>query len=242
MPATRTPLRADDIAAVSHEVRQPLASVRGLTEMLLGRWAEFSDEDKTDMLTEVRHNAERVGRLIDELLEASRSGTSEPVLRRRETDIAALVARVGRDVRITHPELDLSLECDTGLPPVMVDAFKVEQVLANVLQNACQHGSPAGVRVAVVLQPVLRGDVVRVSVSDNGKGINRGDLRHVTEKFFRGPEGRQSGLGLGLWISKGIVEAHGGELVVSSVPGAGTTLCFTIPLQDGAAAGKLAGK
>jgi signal transduction histidine kinase len=269
---SRPPELSDFIAAVSHEVRQPVASIRGLTEMLLGHWADFSEKEKIDMLREVHHNGDRVGRLVDELLEASRSGTSQLVLRRQETDVSALVAQVTSDLRISHPDLEVSVELSPELPKVLVDPFKLEQVLANILENACEHGSAADVQVAGALKPMPGGDVVEISVSDKGKGIARRDLSHVSEMSFRGatgdpagpgpegpgpegpgpegpgPEGLgrrgpgQKGLGLGLWISKGIVEAHGGELVASSVPGEGTTMSFTIPLHDGAGAGKLAGK
>jgi signal transduction histidine kinase len=242
MPAPH-PRPADELlATVSHELRQPLASIRGLTEMLLGHWADFSDNDKTDMLREVHHNAARVGCLVDELLEASRSVARPPVLQRRETDMAALVARVARSLKISHPELEVSVEQSPRLPKALVDPFKVEQVLANLLENAGQHGSAAGVQVAATLRSARGDDVVEISVSDKGNGIAPGDLPHITEKFFRAAKGRGDGLGLGLWISRQIVEAHGGELMASSVPGEGTTLRFTIPLHPRPAAGKLAGK
>ncbi len=242
MSASHRPQCDEFIATLSHELRQPVASIRALTEMLLGHWADFSDNDKTDMLSEVSHNAERLGRLIDGLIEASRSKPSRPGPRRRETDVGALVAGVARNLKISHPELEVSVELPPGLPNVLVDPFKLEQVLGNLLENACRHGSPAGVQVAAALKPGRRGDVVEISVSDKGTGIAPGDLPHVTEKFFRAAKGRDDGLGLGLWISKQIIEAHGGELVAESVPGEGTTVRFTIPLHHRPAAGKLAGK
>jgi signal transduction histidine kinase len=232
----------DVIAAVSHEVRQPLASIRGLTEMLLGHWSDFSDKDKTDMLYEVQHNAERVGRLIDELLEASRSEAGPLMLRQKETYVAALVARVAAGLRLSYPDLQVDVRFPPELPNVWVDPFKLEQVLANLLENAYKHGSPAHVVVAGVVKSTTSGGFVEISVSDKGNGIPPEELPHVTDKYFRGASSHQGGLGLGLWISKGIVEAHGGELVASSVPGQGATVRFTIPLHDDATAGKLAGK
>jgi signal transduction histidine kinase len=120
-------------------------------------------------------------------------------------------------------------------------SLEVRQPLADILENACTHGSPGGVRVAAALEPAKTGDVVEISVSDKGKGIAPADLSGVTQRYYRGANASQDGLGLGLWISKATVEAHGGELTVSSEPGAGTTVGFTIPLRDGTPAGKLAG-
>jgi signal transduction histidine kinase len=178
--ASPKPRCADVIATMGHELRRPLASIRGLTKMLLGHWADFSEKDSVQMAP--------------------------------------------------------------GLPKVPVGPLKREQVLANLSENACKHGSPGAVQVTGALKPAPGGEVVEVSVSDKGKGIATDDLARITEKFYSGAGGDERGLGLGLWVSKGIVEAHGGQLVASSVPGDRTTLGFTIPLHDGATAGKLAGQ
>ena len=104
IPGPTEPSRRQElIAAASHEVRQPIATIRGLTGMLIGHWAEFSDNDRTEMLKEVHHNAERIGRLLDELLEAGLSGRDHVVLRRREIDLSPLVAGVVKDVGILLP-------------------------------------------------------------------------------------------------------------------------------------------
>jgi len=229
------------IAAVSHELRQPLASIRGLTEMMLGHWADFSDDDKVQMLQGVLHDAERVGRLIDELLDVSRLEAGQLALQRRATDVGALAARVVNNLKLSYPDLEATVEIGPRLPTIIVDPFKLEQVFANILENACKYGSPAGIHIAASHNPAPGAAVVEISVSDRGEGIAAEDLPHVTEKFYRRAEGKPSGLGLGLWISKEIVEAHGGELVATSVAGKGTTVSFTIPLHEDARTGKLAG-
>jgi signal transduction histidine kinase len=227
------------IATVSHELRQPLASIRGLTEMMLGHWADFTDEDKLRMLQGVLHDAERVGRMIDELLDVSRLESGQLALHRRATDLAAVAARVVNNLKLSYPGLEATVDIDEQLASVIVDPFKLEQVFANIVENACKYGSPVGIHITASHNPTA--GEVEISVSDKGEGIATDDLPHVTEKFYRGGEGKSSGLGLGLWISKEIVEAHGGELVATSEVGTGTTLRFTIPLHEDARTDKLAG-
>ena len=154
-PAQRSPSGADVptaefIAAVSHELRQPLASIRGLTEMLLGHWGDFSDQDKTEMLREVLHDAERLGHLVDELLDFSRMGSGQLRLRWMETDLGKIAARAMSNLALSFPEVGVTVELPPGFPKIMADPFKVEQVLFNLLENSCQHGSAAAVRVVVV--------------------------------------------------------------------------------------------
>ena len=261
-------------AMVGHEMRRPLTSIKGYTEMLLAHWEDFSDADKIGMLKEMRHDAERVGRLIDDLVEVSRLETGRASLVLRQVDMADLVARVVADLKAAYPVLEASVEIPPQLPPVVADPFRLEQVIGNILENACQYGSPGTVRIRGSYHPSpfpnrapgvsggpLPGTgqppagewgdgptgqqapsgVVEIAISDKGEGIAPDDLPHVTEKFYRSAAARRGGLGLGLWISKSIVEAHGGRLVASSVAGEGATVHFTIPLRRDGGSGKLAG-
>ncbi|MGH9106909.1 MAG: sensor histidine kinase [Acidimicrobiales bacterium] len=230
------------IATVSHELRQPLASIRGFTEMLLGHWDDFTDGDKVDILGAVHHDALRLSRLVDELLDVSRLESGRMPLFRRETDIAPLVHRVLADLKLVYPELQATVEIPARFPPLAADPFKLEQVLANILENACKYGSPGTVRISLAERSGPGRGTAEIAVSDQGAGIDPEELPHITEKFFhRGAESEVGGLGLGLWISRGIVEAHGGALVATSGRGQGTTVRFTIPLHQGRSAGKLAG-
>jgi chemotaxis family two-component system sensor kinase Cph1 len=112
-----------------------------------------------------------------------------------------------------------------GVPEVYADPDKLEQVLTNLVENAAKYGDPRG----MVVEAAVEGDAVAVSVTDRGEGIPEADLPRVFTKFFRRDHGRPTGTGLGLWISRGLVEAHGGELVATSPPGAGATFTFTLP-------------
>ena len=213
------------VSTVSHELRSPLTSVKGYVSLLLNRWDRIDDDKKRDMLAQVHHDADRVTRLVTELLDISRLETGRLVLRRQLVDVARLATSVVDKVAMTHPDLDCRVEVDAEVPEVYADPDKLEQVLTNLVENAAKYGSLRD----MVVTGVVEGGHVRVSVSDTGEGIPADDLPRVFTKFFRRDHGRPTGTGLGLWISRGLVEAHGGELTATSEPGRGATFTFTLP-------------
>jgi len=213
------------ISTVSHELRSPLTSVKGYVSLMLNRWERIDDDKKREMLAQVHHDADRVTRLVTELLDISRLETGRLVLRRQLVDLGAVAGEVVDKVRIEYPELDCAVSIDPDVPQVYADPDKVQQVLTNLVENAAKYGSPVGMAVTARVE----GDTVAVSVSDRGEGIPEADLPRVFTKFFRRDHGRPTGTGLGLWISRGLVEAHGGELVATSPPGEGATFTFTLP-------------
>jgi signal transduction histidine kinase len=219
------PSGAEVVSTVSHELRSPLTSVKGYTSLLLNRWDRLRDDQKKMMLEQIQHDADRVTRLIGELLDISRLETGRLTLRRQMVDLPVLAANVVAKVGIGYPELECELSFPPDFPAVYADADKLEQVLTNLVENAAKYASPVGLQV--------RGEhdegSVEVAVTDHGEGIPPDDLPHVFRKFFRRDQGKPSGTGLGLWISRGLVEAHGGHLTAESTLGAGSTFRFTLP-------------
>ena len=213
---------------MSHELRSPLTSVKGYTSLLLNRWDRLKDDQKRMMLEQVHHDADRVTRLITELLDISRLETGRLVLRRQRVDVAQVAADVVEKLTITYADLDCKVSFPDDFPAVFADPDKVEQVLTNLVENAAKYGSTEGM---TVVGEVLDGEVA-VAVSDTGEGIPPSDLPMVFKKFFRGDMGRPTGTGLGLWISRGLVEAHGGRLSADSEEGKGSVFTFTIPVVD----------
>jgi len=213
------------ISTVSHELRAPLTSVRGYTSLLLNRWDRLGDDQKRSMLEQVNHDAGRVTRLVTELLDISRLESGRLHLRRQLVDIPAVAGAVVEKVRMTEDELDVEVVFPADFPGVYADPDKVEQVLTNLVENAAKYGDPKGMRI---VGTEGTGEVA-VAVADKGEGIPESDLRRVFSKFFRRAETRPTGSGLGLWISRGLVEAHGGSLVVESEVGRGSTFRFTLP-------------
>jgi PAS domain S-box-containing protein len=216
------------VSTVSHELRSPLTSVKGYTSLMLNRWDRLLDDQKRMMLEQVNHDADRVTRLITELLDISRLETGRLVLRRQLVDLPRLTANVVEKVGLEYPTLSSNTSFPAEFPKVYADPDKVEQVLTNLVENACKYGSPQG----LLIEGAADEGWVSVRVTDHGEGIPASDLPKVFTKFFRRAEGRPTGSGLGLWISRGLVESHGGELSAESIVGAGSTFRFTLPVID----------
>lgn len=212
------------VSTVSHELRSPLTSVKGYVSLMLNRWDRIDDAKKREMLEQVHHDADRVTRLVTELLDISRLETGRLVLQRQMVDLSQLAASVVEKVSMAYPALDCRVAIATGTE-AYADPDKIEQVLTNLVENAAKYGDPVGMEITGGRE----GDELRVSVTDRGEGIPADDLPRVFTKFFRRDHGRPTGTGLGLWISRGLVEAHEGELTATSTVGEGSTFSFTLP-------------
>lgn len=224
----KAPSGVEIVSTVSHELRSPLTSVKGYTSLMLNRWDRLPDDQKKMMLEQVNHDADRVTRLITELLDISRLETGRLILRRQMVDLPRLAATVVEKVALEYPELDATTDFPDSFPKVYADPDKIEQVLTNLVENACKYASPRDLRI----DGSASASTVAVMVHDRGEGIPSFDLPKVFTKFFRREVGRPTGSGLGLWISRGLVEAHGGQLQAESIVGQGSTFRFTLPLLD----------
>jgi signal transduction histidine kinase len=163
------------ISTVSHELRSPLTSVKGYTSLMLSRWDRLKDEQKLTMLEQVHHDADRVTRLVTELLDISRLETGRLVLRRQMVDLPELAASVVEKVRMGIPDLECSVAFSPDVPHVYADPDKVEQVLTNLVENAAKYGSPKAMRVSGDVD----GATVAIAVRDTGEGIPAEDLPRV---------------------------------------------------------------
>jgi PAS domain S-box-containing protein len=217
--------RADLVSTVAHELRSPLTSVKGFTATLLAKWDRFNDEQKQLMLQTVNADADRVTRLLTELLDVSRIDAGRLEMRLQVVDLAT-AARKAVDGRIAGGEQeDRFVVTVTGaLPEIWADPDKVDQVIGNLVENALRHGEGT---VTVTVSPHGSGSGVEVVVEDQGVGIPPDTAARVFTRFWRGNKGR--GTGLGLYIVKGLVEAHGGSVEVGSAEGGGARFRFVLP-------------
>jgi PAS domain S-box-containing protein len=234
--------RAELVSTVAHELRSPLTSVKGFTATLLNKWGRFTDDQKRVMLETVNADADRVTRLITELLDVSRIESGRMEVHRQLVDLPDRARKIiaGR-VAAGDAEDRFRLEVLGGLPETWLDADKIDQILGNLVENAVRHG--AGI-VTIVIEPALIDDVVAaaVSVRDQGEGISPEVAPRVFRQFWRGkPRGASrrgqhgGGTGLGLYIVKGLVEAHGGTIGVRRAPGGGAEFRFIVPAGTAAA-------
>jgi signal transduction histidine kinase len=219
--------RSDLVATVAHELRSPLTGVKGFVQALLNRWDKLSDAQRKLMLTTVSADADRLARLIAELLDVARIDTGRLQLYPRPSSAAVLAGRVVQSIEAgTSREIHLDVAED--LPEVFADPDKFTQVLTNLVENAVRHGEG---RVTVTLRP--REDEVpgvRVTVDDEGEGIPTELHRRVFTKFWT--TGESGGSGLGMYIVGGLARAHGGRVTISEAPGGGARVCVDWPSED----------
>jgi PAS domain S-box-containing protein len=221
--------RAELVSTVAHELRAPLTSVKGFTATLLAKWSRFSDDQKRVMLETVNADADRVTRLITELLDVSRIESGRMEVRRQLVDVPERARKIiaGR-VASGEPEDRFRLDAAYDLPETWLDADKIDQILGNLVENAVRHG--AGIVTVMVRRTQANGDqqeAITVSVRDQGEGIPPEMSLRVFRQFWRGK--RRGGTGLGLYIVKGLVEAMNGDITVARAPGGGAEFRFTVP-------------
>jgi len=221
--------RSDLVATVAHELRSPLTGVKGFVQALLARWDKLNDEQKKLMLTTVGADADRLSRLIAELLDVARIDTGRLQMHPRPCETAVLVGRVVDSVAAgTSREVRLTVAAD--VPDVLVDPDKLTQVVTNLVENAVRHGD-GQVAVDVRREPASPDaaeavDGARVVVSDEGVGIAPELRRRVFTKFWTRGAG---GSGLGLYLVHGLVRAHGGLVEIDDAPGGGAVVSCTWP-------------
>jgi signal transduction histidine kinase len=228
-------VRRDFVANVSHELKTPLTAVRGFAETLLDE--EIPAEQRHAFARTIRDNAERMQRIVDDLLDLSRieSGGWHP--RAETVEIAAVVREIFAGVQETASRRGLQLVADvpSGAPTLYADPTAFRQVIGNLVENAVRYTATGS--ITVQSRPEARG--VWIDVRDTGIGIAPEHLPRIFERFYRVDAGRSrelGGTGLGLAIVRHLVDAHGGRVEAASVPGRGTTISVLFPTADAAPA------
>ena len=215
-------MRTALLAAVSHDLRTPLASIKASVSSLRQTDVEWSEADQADLLATIEQNADRLDALIGNLLDMSRlhTGSLQPFLRPTAIDEVAPAALLGLD-----DCLHLEMTVPEGFPLVLADPGLLERVLANLFSNALRH-SPAG--QPPELRAQLLDNTVLLEVVDHGQGVPDEQKERIFEPFTRVGD-RYPGVGLGLAVAKGFAEAMGGRIVATDTPGGGLTVRITLP-------------
>ncbi|MFH1169180.1 MAG: ATP-binding protein [Chloroflexota bacterium] len=223
-------LRKNMVADVAHELRTPLSNIKGYVEAV----RDDMIKPDADTFRALDEEATLLSRLVDDLQELSLAEAGKLKLVCQPADIADLIRQ---SVSVVQPKatakgIGLSVELPDSLPSVNIDAHRISQVLRNLMENAVTHTPGGG---AVTVTASQRGNLVEVSVTDNGEGIPAEHLPNIFERFYRVDKSRAratGGSGLGLTIARRLVEAHGGEIKAHSELGRGSRFSFTIPVME----------
>ena len=227
--------RQELTAAISHDLRTPLASVRAMVEALDDHVVEDAGEVKRYYGT-MRREIERLSSMIDDLFELARMDAGALELERRPVALQEVAAEVvdAMQAQAKRAGVALALRVDGSPSELSLDGARIERVAANLVRNALEH-APAGGRVAV--RVFAENGWAALEVTDNGEGMKPDVIEHVWDRFYRGERSRQrkqgaaDGAGLGLAIVRGFVEAHGGTVEASSAAGQGATFTIRLPLD-----------
>ena len=226
-------VRQDFVANVSHELRTPLAIFRGYLETLADN-PDMPREESQRILETMKRHSDRLNALVEDLLILTRLEARHVEAEISTIRVDAFLRQLVRDwaVRTNSGAVDIQIGMPDDLPPLDVDALRLEQVMFNLLENAVAYSHPPR---RVVLSAALRDGRMEVCVADNGMGIPPNDLPHIFERFYRVDKGRSrtsGGTGLGLSIVKHIVQSHGGTVHAESELGKGTTIVLRLPLRQ----------
>lgn len=219
------------ISTIAHELRSPLTSVKGYSNTLLRKWDRFTDDQKRFMIQTIEADADRVTRLITELLDVSRIDAGRLDIRAQPVDLRAMAGQHRDRLEATGAlaERELLVTADPDLPEVWADPDKLHQIFTNLLENGLRHGAGT-IKVMIMSHPEPIEDeaaVVAVSVTDEGEGVPEAHLPLIFNRFWHGQ--RRGSTGLGLYIVRGLIEAHGGRISVGRTASGGAEFRFTLP-------------
>jgi signal transduction histidine kinase len=221
-------VREEFAAVVAHDLRTPLQSVLMQIDVLLRQATGDASTVPVATLQTMKRNGYRLERLTRDLLDASRIDAHRVVLDRREVDLPELVSALVSQIEGALGTHAISLEIAGEPPRLSADPLRIEQILTNVLENASKFSTPgAPIRIIVAAES----DGATLSIQDRGQGIAPEEIPHLFDRYYqtRKARGSERGLGLGLYISRGLVEAHGGKITVESTPGVGSTFRIWLP-------------
>ena len=219
-------LRTALLHAVSHDLRTPLSSIIAGAESLLEEDVKWTDADRREFAQSIRNEALRLDRIVGNLLDLSRIEAGSLCPQKEWHDLAALVDDTLGRMRPVLAQHPVSVDVPEDLPPVELDYVQIDQVLSNLLENAARH-TPAGTPISVLAR--LAKEEIRVEVSDGGPGISEEVLPRLFKPFSRVEARGSHGVGLGLAICRGLVEAHGGRIWAENRRSGGARFVFTLP-------------
>ena len=222
-------IKSTFISIVSHELKTPVALIKGYVSTLRRDDVEWDTDIVQDSLAIIEEEADRLSNMIENLLDASRLQAGAMALKRSDLFLPDLARRIAERMQIQTQQHTICTDFPEHFPVVLADENRIQQVLTNLVGNAIKYSQDGEIRIS----GEARADTVIVCVGDHGPGIAPEDIPHVFDRFYRAPDMARhtKGTGLGLYLSRAIVEAHSGMIWVDTAPGQGTRIYFSLPRE-----------
>ncbi|HEX7556237.1 MAG TPA: ATP-binding protein [Leptolinea sp.] len=220
-------LKSTFISIISHELKTPVALIKGYVSTLRRDDARWDRKVVNESLQVIEEEADRLTDLIENMLDASRLQAGGVSLKQSDILISDMAARLAKQFQTQTDKHTIVVDFPADFPAIMADDTRIHQVLSNLISNAIKYSPKGEIRISGQVRP----DRVIVCVSDEGPGIAQNDIPHVFDRFYRSPEMARAtkGAGLGLYLSRAIIEAHGGRIWVDPAPEEGARFYFTLP-------------
>ena len=224
---TADEIKSTFISIVSHELRTPVALIKGYASTLRRDDARWDKATISDSLAVIEEEADRLSKMVDDLLDASRLQAGGLSLSRADISLPILAKRVAERLATQTNQHTILTEFPEKFPVILADERRIEQVVSNLVSNALKYAPRGEIKITGTVRP----EQVIVCVSDEGPGIEAKDLPHIFDRFYRSNTAvkQTKGAGLGLYLARAIVEAHGGQIWADPKPDSGARLCFSLP-------------
>ncbi len=224
-------LKSTFISVITHELKTPVALIKGYTGTLRRDDAHWEPDVLEDSLAIIEEEADRLNTMIDNLLDASRLEAGGLQLQVTDVSLPDAVEKLAERFRTQDESHEIQVDFSPDFPVVLADEDRLLQVISNLISNAIKY-SPDGGRIRIAGS--VRPDLVLVCVQDQGPGIAPGDMPHIFDRFYRADEAvkKTQGAGLGLYLARAVIEAHGGGIWVEPQSGEGARICFSLPRSD----------
>ena len=222
-------LKSEFVSIVSHELKTPVALIKGYVSTLRRDDVEWDSDVMDNSLQVIEEEADRLTELIEDLLDASRLQAGGITLKKTDISMKNLVDRLAERFQVQTDQHEIIVDIPDGFPVIMADETRIEQVISNLISNAIKYAPGGEIRISGSYRP----DQVIICVTDDGPGIANCDLPHIFDRFYRAQETsrKTKGAGLGLYLARANVEAHGGRIWADPHSTKGARICFSLPLE-----------
>lgn len=226
-------LKSTFVSVVSHELKTPLALIKGYVSTLRREDARWDRAIVKESLEIIEEEADRLGNLVEDLLDASRLQANNLSIKRSDVFLSDLAHLIAQRMQTQTSQHTIVVDFPEDFPVVLADEHRINQVLTNLIGNAIKYSPGGEIKVTGQFRP----DIVIICVTDQGPGIAQSDIPHIFDRFYRSTDAVRNtkGVGLGLYLTRAIIEAHDGKIWVDPETGKGARICFLLPRPDEAA-------